>query len=334
MTQFTYRLPPRAWNNLLFRYYRNRDEFFDAGKSRLGEGDRSRAATAESMGSKESDALLSTRSISRIPKSISDSKSTLLDTASRYGEDDLRSEGASTIGASTKGSRRAISKSNFRMRWGMLVEWRVRISDGFLWSPWSSISQPAGLVPPIPAFTTHMHLDFSRWEPTIARLSWGIVSLPPGYEHLDQTVEYVVYMESDANSARDVLQAGRGTFSPEDLRSKGIRLSEGTCGLVTPIDTNHTIETEGGIPTLSGRAQQRFDLNNLFDDSSERRIVGKFSGADAKWINFAQEGNNRPVTGFELCGEWLTTGERSSLYCSCTLCVSRSRCAGLAEDEN
>jgi hypothetical protein len=305
MTQYTYRLPPSAWNTLLFRYYKERDEFFDPVKCK--QGDPSRAPTPESRESKESDKIVkSPRGVAKIPKSNLDPRATIqVDDSGAIGDDDGRSEKASSIGTSnTRGSRKqgmsAIGKTTFRMRWGMAVEWRVRISDGFLWSPWSPVSQPTGLVPPIPAFTTHMHLDFSRWEPTIARMSWGVVSLPPGYEHLAPTVEYVVFMESDADTAREVLQAGRGTFSPEMLQRKGISLSEGTCGLVNPISTNAAPDDEATSPSASGRPAEPFDLNTLFNDSSERRIVGKFTAADAKWINFVQEGNDRPVTGFEL----------------------------------
>jgi len=175
----------------------------------------------------------------------------------------------------------------------------VRVSDGFLWSEWSPPSPQMGLIPPIPEFTTPLHIDFSRWEPTIARLAFGICSLPPGYEHLAPTIEYVVSLSSDEGTARSVLQAGRGTFSVEQLQSKGLALSDGNCGIVTNYDEDEG-ETRVGQDGIATAKPPKFNLEDLFTDGSEQRIVGQFRTADAKWINLKGAEEHKPVTGFEL----------------------------------
>jgi hypothetical protein len=146
-------------------------------------------------------------------------------------------------------------------------------------------------------FTTPVVLKFSPWEPTVARIAWGACALPMGYEHLTPTIEYVVYLSSDANTARDMLQAGRGNFSLDTLHSKGIHMSEGSCGILSQYVRSHK-EIEQFVDRGHLSPVKTYDPEELFTDASEKRLIAKYSQAEARWINYSDEGDDEQVTGY------------------------------------
>lgn len=326
LSQYLLRLPPREWNGLLFRHYVNQDEFFDAaqlrGASRAegtpsvssrgtrrsamsGTSSRRGLETGSRIGSSASGAGRRARSTGPVLGSSWDEANPSPSGSARGSAPP--SAGSSRMGrGSSRRSRRADANQPFRMRYGMQVEWRVRSSDGVLWSSWSPASIPAGIVPPMPQFTTHLQLDFSQREPTIARLAWGQCTLPPEYEHLMPTIEYVVYLTTDDNTAKEVFQVGQGTFSKERLYRKGMKLSEGTCGIVLQYREEEEDEAEAAAAIASGlRSKTRgptptYDPEGLFSGGSEVRIAGKFTQADAKWVNLVADCDAKAVTGFTL----------------------------------
>merc|ERR1719316_823749 len=134
-------------------------------------------------------------------------------------------------------------------------------------------------------------------------------------------MEYVVALTSDESSARNLLQASQGSSSQQQLTAKGITLSEGTCGVITPLPaeaqedgpggggaegagpeeasrpgTTQTAETSRPGTTQTSRPGKgnRFDPDGLFSDRSERRVVGQFTMAEAKLINLTAEEGARP----------------------------------------
>lgn len=184
----------------------------------------------------------------------------------------------------------------------------------------------------MPQFTTHLQLDFSHREPTVARLAWGQCMLPPEYQHLMPTIEYVVYLTTDDNTAKEVFQVGQGTFSKERLYRKGMKLSEGTCGVVLQYSEEEEDKTDAAAAIASGlrsatrAAPPTFDPEGLFSGSSEVRIVGKFTTADAKWVNLVADNDAKAVTGFSMVVSGL---KPESLH---RLCV-RARCATAGLDD-
>lgn len=48
---------------------------------------------------------------------------------------------------------------------------------------------------------------FSRRDPTVIKVAWGASELPADFVHLSPTIECMVYLTSEEDTARDVLQA-------------------------------------------------------------------------------------------------------------------------------
>lgn len=201
-SDYTLRLPPHEWNGMLFRRYRDQPEFYVA-RNVLDKTGRSMTDADSSVGditmkSSKTQSVAETPPQSGTPRG----KGAL--------DQEMSAAASSTRDKKLPGTVATGSvASAFRLHFGMLLEFRIRVSDGVLWSNWSPPSQPGGVVPPIPIFSTGVRVDFSRREPTIARVSWGVCELPEDYEHLSSTIEYVVYVTSSESSAKSILQAGR-----------------------------------------------------------------------------------------------------------------------------
>jgi len=300
LAHYNRRLPPGEWNELLFRRYKDdEEEFYDAARMRGG----GRSTDAESTVSGRSSQSRASRrgargSVENVDQALAGGGQ---NPSGLAGIQEKSRASQSNLSSGASGSRHGRSRhkpgdfGKFRMVFGMVVEWRLRISDGMSWSDWSQPSLKKGLVPPVPEFPMPVHITFSKREPTIARVKWSICNLPAGYEHLTASIDYVVYLTSDENTAADVLQAGQGTFSETKLHAKGLKMSEGSCGVV---ENFSAAEREEAL-ARTGSAAPNFDLEELFTEASDRRTVGKFSQADARWINFSSEGAEQ-TTGFEL----------------------------------
>jgi len=184
----------------------------------------------------------------------------------------------------------------------MMIEWRIRVCDGFQWSPWSPSSPPRALIPPLPTFTTGLRLAFSSREPTIAHLSWGACVLPEEMEMLSPSVEYMVFLTSnDGTEARQLMQVCDGPLPLEGLDKRGIALSEGTCGVLSMVEPEEASseeddlesDTTGFVPT------PRFNFDDVFSETKEQRVVGRLTQSLMKPIHLNEEGTTRQVKGFE-----------------------------------
>jgi hypothetical protein len=324
-------IPAREWNDLLFRYYDDREEVFDMGMltSRQTDGTESAAtgATFNVAGS-----VAGSEAGGRRPRQQGGGGTSIdpVKEDERAGEAPTRTgmvSPASSTTESQSGARKSKLRSaasadegggalrKFRIQWGMMVEWRVRVCDECLWSNWSPSSVPAGIMPPMPWFTTPVHITFSRREPTIARIAWGVCALPEEYRHLAPSMEYVVALVTDSQTAKGILQASQGTSSQAQLRAKGIQLTEGTCGIIS------ALELQEGEPQ-----RPKFDPNELFSEGSERRVVGQFTMAESKWIDIPGSEESRAVTGFEVTVSGLKPESVHRF-------VVRTRCATSGLDE-
>jgi hypothetical protein len=155
----------------------------------------------------------------------------------------------------------------FRMQFGHVVEWRVRVADERTWSQWSpSKIQP--VVPPMPLVKGQkIELRFSRQDPTIARIAWRVFQLPEGYEHLAVTMEYVVSLNtSDGSSLLELAGRHGQTAEQTRLADRGISLSEKTCGI---------------LDFEAGKSEDKIDIK-----TPEVRIVGQCLHPEARLVNF------------------------------------------------
>lgn len=315
------RLPPAEWNSLLFRHYQDQPEFWTEGKANVSiefgsmlastagsqsgsvtslTGDhtprltRQESADSVGRGSRSAATKVTFESFIGSEKAFTKSQSSThlstgaTDEVRRKTGSIKRSSSSGGGGSQYKGSNQPNSLGAFRMQYGMLVEWRVRQSDGWLWSQWSLPSKPLGLVPPLPAFESEVRADFSRLEPTTCRFAWRACKLPEEYEHLSKTVEYVAYVTTDTRTAQSVLQAGAGTFSELRMHRIGLQLSEGTCGVLDHYDGEENT------------TNNKFEFDDLFSGSSELRLVGKFTQSQARRISFEGESGKHTVMGFQL----------------------------------
>eukprot|EP00928_Gymnodinium_smaydae_P060456 TRINITY_DN4412_c0_g1_i1.p1 TRINITY_DN4412_c0_g1~~TRINITY_DN4412_c0_g1_i1.p1 ORF type:complete len:2808 (+),score=473.56 TRINITY_DN4412_c0_g1_i1:1015-8424(+) len=297
VAEFMRRVPAQEWNSMLFRNYRDQPEFFVEGQQYASDSE-STAVGASQFGTAIGTAIGSTAesrvlSRSHTPRTDvgtpvdSDSRaSTPRGSRSDFSESRFGAVRSTRSVRSNKSTRGA--PNVFRLRFGMQVEWRVRLSDGNLWSMWSPPSSPSGIVPPMPIFTTEVHIDYSQRQPMNARITWGGCRLPANYEHLSKTIEYIVYVTTSEEAARAKLQAGVDGFFTERMHRVGIELSDGTCGILNDYDG------EG----FSGSG--RLNLEDYFATRSENRLIGKFSHHNAKWINFKGGEDAQSVMGFEV----------------------------------
>ncbi|CAE8587374.1 unnamed protein product, partial [Polarella glacialis] len=311
LAKYVRRLPPNEWNSFLWRHYRNQDEFWNpvekpkysevqgsggsvSGKQSLASGMRSEATARSSR----------SRSVSRDRRPSGGTR------ASRTSVSPTGSEASSAAGSgarrsvsegrrSVSGIRRSISQSRgkrgsntdapFRLGPNSFVEWRVRVSDGFGWSGWSPASEPMFIVPPVPTLSSTVHMNFSRREPTIARIAWAACQLEEEYHKVVGSIEYMVYITSDENPPKSFAQE-EANFDVEKLFRQGVMMSEGVCGIVEP-----------WTAPKDEKQPPPYDFETLFSDRSERRLVGKFLHRDARpTILSKTELRSLPVSGFEL----------------------------------
>ncbi|CAK0798299.1 unnamed protein product [Prorocentrum cordatum] len=289
-------LPHSDWYQLLFGHFSYREDRFYDGRD------------AESDGSMDGSRPMSRASSASRARSVGSASQASARSSVRSGA------------AGSESSKK--KKTRQRMTFGKVVEWRVRVSDGMHWSLWSPPSEPRGAVAPLPEFTTETRIRFSRHEPTIVQVAWGKCKLPPQYEDIESTIEYVLSVTTEpavfGTKAQSVLMVGSKDFTEEKLHSRGLHMSEGGCGIVTRYKAEDVIQD-----------QPDFSFDQFFTEGAEVRIVGKYSQNAASWINWEIAENEEkpdPVIGFSV----IISGLRPE---SIHRVAVRARCAVSGLDE-
>eukprot|EP00929_Paragymnodinium_shiwhaense_P035095 TRINITY_DN19004_c0_g1_i1.p1 TRINITY_DN19004_c0_g1~~TRINITY_DN19004_c0_g1_i1.p1 ORF type:complete len:5161 (+),score=1174.84 TRINITY_DN19004_c0_g1_i1:79-15483(+) len=283
LAEYTLPFPAKEWNGMLFRRYRDQPEFFVTGMKRGIET----STYASSAPTESRKSLATSRATS---PGLDGSDSSPGDAPRRASASSRPDDSRSMRSGAT--SHYGSAANSFKLQYGMLIEWRIRVSDGLLWSNWSPTSAAVGIVPPLPRFTMALQVDYSGREPTIARIAWGGCELPEQFDHLTEAIEYVVYVTTSDQPTSTVIKTDLGALAVERLQRRGFCLSEGTSGVVQDYDG----EVYTGGPKLN--------IDELFAKSTERRLLGKFTQAHSKLINFrtgpGQDAVMETITGFEL----------------------------------
>lgn len=295
LAEFTRRLSPMEWQRLAWRHYHQRqEEFFDP-----AERDRDGESTMELTSQFQTS--MSVRSTpSQAAADLADARQSMMST-----------------GNSSSKSRADKKDVPFRLRSTHSVEWRVRVSDGIRWSDWSAPSEPAGMVPPIPTLSGPVRLFFNRREPTILRVVWSGCEPLQGYEHLMDSIEYLLYLSIDEESGSQFIQE-EGNFDVQKLHRRGVYLSDGSSGCLLPFEEE-------------GKETPKFDFESLFSDKSQKRLLGKFRQKEIRTVRAdSADGDEQSatVTGFDL----MVSGLKPHCLHRISVCV---RCAveGLPEPD-
>eukprot|EP00439_Symbiodinium_sp_Y106_P032742 s303_g3.t3 len=270
LAEFTRRLSPMEWQRLAWRHYHQRqEEFFDP-----AERDRDGESTMELTSQFQTS--MSVRSTpSQAAADLADARQRCL-------------QSMMSTGNSSSKSRADKKDVPFRLRSTHSVEWRVRVSDGIRWSDWSAPSEPAGMVPPIPTLSGPVRLFFNRREPTILRVWSGCEPLQ-GYEHLMDSIEYLLYLSIDEESGSQFIQE-EGNFDVQKLHRRGVYLSDGSSGCLLPFEEDC-------------KETPKFDFESLFSDKSQKRLLGKFRQKEIRTVRAdSADGDEQSatVTGFDL----------------------------------